>query len=140
MSLGEAVLAIQNSQREVPTGFFCGGAPVFFPGRNPLSPLLMSVASSIVGLALTNPLKQYTSANSIHFCGQSPVFSGVDVSRPSFSVLDMVISYFLESIYLLNFIFNLCFKLGCCQPQQISSLNCIKRVDRSIKMGINSAI
>lgn len=90
VSVVEAVLVIQNSQREIEMGMYCGTSAATFDGRNPLAPLLMSVGSSITGLTHSNAGTRQASAASVHLCGQSPVFSGVDVSRPSFSDLDMV--------------------------------------------------
>lgn len=92
VSIGEAVIVIQNYQKKMPTGMYCGGEPFYINGRNPLAPLLMSVGASLAGLSHSHADSRYTSVSSAHLCGQSPVFSGAGVVTPTFSELDLVFS------------------------------------------------
>ena len=98
VSIGEAVIVIQNSQRKIPTGMYCTGKPFYMSGKNPLAPLLMSVGAGLAGLSHSHSDSRYTSASSAHLCGQSPVFSGVGVVTPTFSELDLVHLLFISYV------------------------------------------
>lgn len=90
VSIGEAVFVVQNAQTEMRTGLYCGWNPIFSNGRNPIAPLLLSIATSLTGLTDSHTDSQLKEVSTAPLCGQSPVFLGLGVSRPSYSMLDVV--------------------------------------------------
>ena len=89
MNVGEAVIVIQNYQRKVSTGLFCGGNVQYMNGRNPIGPMLFNIASRILGMSHSHIDGSYTTPTSTHYCGDSPVFLNVD-KVPVFSIVDIV--------------------------------------------------
>jgi hypothetical protein len=57
VSIGSVVIAIQNGQLKMRTGYYCGGHLQTMNGRNPLASILMNIGGSIVGFSETSAWK-----------------------------------------------------------------------------------